>query len=186
MPRKPIDKHTYPVVATELDDWIDPDTGEVKRKLMFALPEDEPAGPIRGRPRKGTTRTRITQKRSRRVSQGYAMLDTESMGMLDLSRQEYRVFSFLLSKMDATGEIRVTMTYIARGTGMTRPNVSKTMKSLRERHIVIDHAYGVFRINASIAWVGEWKKWNAAAQLDPEPVWDSAEADREVHLEVVE
>lgn len=105
------------------------------------------------------------------MSSGYVMVDTESMGMLDLSRQEYRVFSFLVSKMDGSGEIRVTISYISEKTGMTSNNVSVTMKSLRERRVIIGEGYGVWRINAWIAWVGEWKKWYKASTDDPEPVW---------------
>lgn len=175
MPRKRIAAETYPVVATELDDWVNPDTGQVMRKLAFALPAEEDPGVFRGRPPRGSTRTRASRGRKRRVSQSFAMIDAESIGMLDLSRQEYRVFSFLLSKVDGSGEIRVTNAYIAKSIGMTAVNVSKTMRLLRERQIVLAEGYGVWRINAWIAWVGEWKKWGKAAADDPEPTWSLEE-----------
>lgn len=184
MARKHVPKSEHVYTAVETDEWIDPGTGEVKRRLKLFEPETEEPGPLRGRPRKGTTRNRITRKRSKRVGNGYAMLDTESMGMLDLTRQEWRVFSFLLSKVETgTGEIRVTNSYISKSIEMTPNNVSRTMKSLRERHIILAEAYGVWRINSNIAWVGDWKKWNAAANDDPEPIWDSTEP--AAHLEIV-
>lgn len=184
MPRKPVEKSTYRLTAVErVEPDIDPLTGEVRHALDIQVPYDEP-GPFRGRPPRGATRKRMTRGRSRKVSTGYAMVDTESMGMLDLSRQEYRVFSFLMSKADTgTGEIRVTNTYIVRGTGMTANNVSKTMKLLRERNIIIAEGYGVWRFNSNILWVGEWKKWGKAAADDPEPIWSVEDGP---NLEVVE
>jgi hypothetical protein len=174
MPRKPIPAQTHRVTAVELDDWVNPETGEVKRVLEWQVPVEETQ--TRGRPRRGTNPQRRTNKqRSKKVASGYVMVDTESFGMLDLSRQEYRVFSFLLSKVDGAGEIRVTNQYISKAIGMTSNNVSRTMKSLRERDIVISEGYGVWRINAWIAWVGEWKKWNKASQDDPEPTWSTEE-----------
>lgn len=172
MPRKPITKTTHRVTAIELEEPdVDPDTGQVRRKLEIYEPDVEEPGPVRGRPTRGTTRTRVSRGRKRRVSQAFAQVDLESIGMLDLSRQEYRVFSCLLSKVDPTGEIRVTNMYLARSAGMSESNVSKTMRVLRERNIVIAEGYGVWRINAWIAWVGEWKKWGKAAADDPEPTW---------------
>lgn len=175
MPRRKLKPVEY--TATVRDEWVDESTGEVKQKLLINEPDTQEPGPFRGRPPKGATRTQVTRGRQKRVAKGYVMLDTESMGMLDLSRQEYRVFSFLLSKVETgTGEIRVTNMYICKSIGMTQPNVSKAMKSLRERHIVIAEGYGVWRINAWIAWVGEWKKWYKASQDDPEPQWSLDEA----------
>jgi len=172
MPRRPIPKTTHSVVATiESEPWVDQDTGEVKQKLKIQEPDLEEPGPVRGRPARGSTRTRVSRGRKRRVSQAFAQVDLESIGMLDLSRQEYRVFSCLLSKVDPTGEIRVTNMYLARSAGMSESNVSKTMRVLRERNIVIAEGYGVWRINAWIAWVGEWKKWGKAVADDPEPTW---------------
>lgn len=157
-------------------EWLDESTGEVMQKITVMEPEDQTPGPFRGRPPKGATRTRITRGRKKKVAHGYLMVDTESLGMLDLSRQEYRVFSFLLSKVEpGTGEIRVTNMYIAKSIGMTQANVSKTMKSLRERNIILAHDYGVWRVSAWIAWVGEWKKWYKASTEEPEPRWSLEE-----------
>lgn len=171
MPRKPIPKTIHRVTAIELDEHVDAVTGQIRRQLEIHEPDIEEPGPYRGRPPRGGTRTRVNRGRKRRVSQAYVMLDTESVGMLDLSRQEQRVFAFLLSKMDPSGEIRVTTSYVAKSIGMTANNASKTMRSLRERQVILAESYGVWRLNANIGWMGEWKKWARAAADDPEPIW---------------
>jgi hypothetical protein len=175
MPRKRVESQQYRYTATQIGESVDPDTGEVHPLLALY----EPVAPMQtGRPK--NTRTRITSGRTRRVTKNFAYVDTESMAMLDLSHQEYRVFSFMMSKMEQpSGEIRVTGAYIARSIHMTAVNVSKTLKSLRERLIIIPEGHGSWRMNSWIMWMGDYKKWYPAAVDDEEPYWTAAELEAE-------
>ncbi len=178
MARRQIPKITHTVTAVEKEERVDEDTGEVRRVLEIYEPDVDEPGPHRGRPKKGTTRTRVTKGRTSKVTKKWAYVDAESMSMLDLSRQEYRVFTFMMGKMDQpAGEIRVTGAYIARSIGMTETNVSKTLKSLRERLIIIPEGLGIWRMNSWIAYMGEYKTWYPAALDDEEPYWTQAELD---------
>jgi hypothetical protein len=185
MPRKRVEKETFRYTARQVGERVDEKTGEVQPILEL----DEPVGPQQtGRPK--NTRTRVTKGRAAKVTKKFMYVDAESMNMLDLSRQEYRVFTFLMSKADqGTGEIRVTGAYIARSIGMTANNVSVTLKSLRERLIIISEGYSVWRINSWIAYTGEYKKWYPAAMDDEEPYWTAADLEAEQNapaLSVVE
>ena len=176
MPKKPIPKFTHRVTAIEKGESVDQHTGEIRRVLEIYEPDVQEPGTHRGRPRQGTTRTRVSRRRKGKVTRNFAYVDAESMSMLDLSRQEYRVFTFLMSKMEQpTGEIRVTNVYVAKSIGMTQANVSVTMKSLRERLIIIAEGHGIWRMNSWIMWMGDYKKWYPAAIDDPEPYWTPEE-----------
>lgn len=180
MPRRKIGSVEKTFTAEVGTPFYDPDTGVEKVKLTVQEPVEEEAGPHRGRPRKGTTRTRVQHGRAGKVTRKWAYVDAESIGMLDLSRQEYRVFTFMMGKMESpSGEIRVTGAYIARSIGMTEANVSKTLKSLRERLIIIPEGLGIWRMNSWIAYMGEYKKWYPAAMDDEEPYWDAADLEAE-------
>ena len=180
MPRKRIRSVEKTYTAELGDTYYDPDTGVEQVKLRIHEPIIEEPGPHRGRPRKGTTRVRVSQGRTSKVTKKWAYVDAESMSMLDLSHQEYRVFSFMMGKMDQpAGEIRVTGAYIARSIGMTQNNVSKTMKSLRERLIIIPEGIGIWRMNSWIAYMGEYKTWYPAALDDQEPYWTAEELEAE-------
>lgn len=177
MPRKPIPSREKQYTAEVGEPFYDPDTGVEKVRLTVREPEEE-AGPHRGRPRRGSTRVRASRGRASKVTKKWAYVDAESMSMLDLTRQEFRVFTFMMGKMDQpAGEIRVTGAYIARTIGMTEANVSKTLKSLRERLIIIPEGLGIWRMNSWIAYMGEYKKWYPAAMDDEEPYWTQEELD---------
>jgi hypothetical protein len=65
--------------------------------------------------------------------------------------------------------------------------VSKALKSLRERYVVLPEAYGVWRINRNIMFVGKYPDWPKGAAEDPEPIWAlEEEVERVPHLAVVE
>jgi DNA-binding transcriptional ArsR family regulator len=183
MTRRRIPKITHTVTAIEKEEHVNEETGEVRRVLEIYEPDVEAVGPHRGRPKKGTTRTRVINSRRGergKVTKKWAYVDAESMSLLDLTRQEYRVFQFLMGKMEQpSGEIRVTGAYIARSIGMTPANVSKSMKSLRERLIIIPEGLGIWRMNSWIAYMGEYKKWYPAAMDDEEPYWTQEEYDTE-------
>jgi DNA-binding transcriptional ArsR family regulator len=180
MPRRKIGSVEKTFTAEVGAPFYDPDTGVEKVKLTVQEPVEEEAGPHRGRPRKGTTRTRVTHGRVGKVTKRWAYVDAESMMLLDLTRQEYRVFTFMMGKMESpSGEIRVTGAYIARSIGMTETNVSKTLKSLRERLIIIPEGLGIWRINSWIAYMGDYKKWYPAAVDDEEPYWEAEDLEKE-------
>lgn len=175
MPRKRVEEETYRYTAEQVGERVNEATGEVRPVFEF----HEPVGPRKtGRP--ANTRTRVRKGRVTKVTKRYAYVDTESMAMLRLTVQEHRVFTFMMSMIDqGTNEIRVTGVFIAKSIGMTQANVSKTLKSLRERLIIIPVDHGVWRINSWIAWTGSYDKWFSATGGDGEPYWTQAELDAE-------
>jgi CRP-like cAMP-binding protein len=175
MPRKRVETETYRYTATQVGERIDEATGEVRPILDLY----EPVGPTKtGRP--ANTRTRVRKGRKNKVTKRFAYVDTESMAMLRLTVQEHRVLYFMMSMIDqGTNEIRVTGVFIAKSIGMTQANVSKTLRSLRERLIIIPVDHGVWRINSWIAWTGSYDKWFSATGGDGEPYWTQAELDAE-------
>jgi len=175
MPRKRLEAEQFRYRARQVDEGVDERTGEVWTDIVL----NEPVAPKpAGRP--ANTRTRIRKGRQGKVTKNFAYVDVESMAMLDLTRQEYRVFTFLCSMIDqGTNHIRVTGVYIAKSIGMTQNNVSRTLKALRERNIIIAVDHGVWRINSWIAWKGNYDKWFKATGGDEEPYWTQAELDAE-------
>ena len=161
-----MDQQEYRYTAKKVGESVDPDTGEVYPILAL----NEPVGVKQARKSKPTQR-RVTKGRKSRVTKKFIYVDAESMSMLDLSHQEYRVFSFMMGKVEPSNDIRVTGAYIARSIGMTQPNVYKALKSLRERLIIVPEGPGHWRINSWIAYTGEYKKWYPAAMDDEEPYW---------------
>jgi hypothetical protein len=174
MPRKRVEEEVFRYKARHVGESVDPHTGEIHSYIEL----HEPVGAKTGRP--ANTRTRAKNGRRSKVTKKFAYVDTESMAMLDLTRQELRVFQFMMSMIDqGTNQIRVTGVFIAKSIGMTQNNVSLTMKNLRERLIIIPVDHGVWRINSWIAWTGDYNKWFAATGGDEEPYWTQAELDAE-------
>jgi DNA-binding transcriptional ArsR family regulator len=175
MVRKRVESETYRYTAKQVGERVDPVTGEVSPILEL----NEPVGPKKtGRP--ANTRTRARKGRVSKVTKRFAYVDAESMSMLDLTRQEWRVFQYMIGMIDqGTNTIRVTGVFIAKSIGMTQANVSKTLKALKERNIIIQEDHGVYRINSWIAWTGSYEKWFAATGGDDEPYWTQAELDKE-------
>jgi len=76
-----------------------------------------------------------------------------------LTYEEYRVFLKLLSKVDFDNYLRVSQTEIANELGMQRPNVTRAMKGLSERSIIVEGPRAglnkTYRLNPYIAHKGK-------------------------------
>lgn len=101
------------------------------------------------------------------------MTNVLAMTRLELSVPEARVFWCLVAHVPVrSGTIAyIGIGQIATKTGMHRVDVSKTMKSLRDRRIVRTLHTGQHHINANIVYNGSFDDWNDADVVELEPVW---------------
>lgn len=79
----------------------------------------------------------------------------------DLKAEHWRVFSYLISQLDFENFIQVPQKQIADELGMTKGNVSRTIKSLADKKIIIrgpkvGHS-SCFRLNPHYGWKGKVK-----------------------------
>lgn len=80
-----------------------------------------------------------------------------------LTQQEYRVLFGVIASMDAGNWIDVTQTVLAEEIGLSQSEVSRAMKGLREKGILIRQRHPKKkqlkdRVNAVICWMGETYK----------------------------
>jgi CRP-like cAMP-binding protein len=111
-------------------------------------------------------------RRKRRVGVSYVMVDTVSLTELETTISERRVLDCLLAHVDVgTNDIRLTTSLIATKTGMQVPNVSRALRSLRDRRLIFKLNVGLWRVSPWLAYAGEWKEWDKAAMDAAEPQW---------------
>ena len=103
----------------------------------------------------------ISKKRPNRLGSAYIV--TFQAGLryiaeMDLTGEQSRVLMYLLSKLDYDNYIRISQTEIADDLHMQKPNVSRAMKRLVERDIVITGPLAgrsrTYRLNPRIAHRG--------------------------------
>lgn len=102
-----------------------------------------------------------------------SMVDVSVMRRLEMSVYEARVFWNLASHVPTrSGSVAyVSVKQIAEEEGMHRVDVSKTLKSLRDRRIIHTVRTGQHHINTHIAYSGSFDDWNAADGTELEPIW---------------
>jgi DNA-binding transcriptional ArsR family regulator len=121
----------------------------------------------------------IDAPRRRRRKRGWrdhvSLVDIGMMTRLELSGQEYRVLIAVIMHIPEKGgsDAFCTMQEIADTLGIAHQSVSRTMKSLRDRNIIIRRSskIGRWHVNAWLAFNGDFDSWNAEAESDPEPIW---------------
>lgn len=102
-----------------------------------------------------------------------SMVDVSVMDRLELSIYESRIFWKMMTHVPTkTGTIAYcSVKQLAEETGIHRVNVSKTLKSLRDRRIIRTIRPGQHHINTHIAFSGSFDDWNATDGTEAEPVW---------------
>ena len=114
---------------------------------------------LRGRKRRGKKRV-------------YGLTDLESIARLRLHAAEWTVLNRIMAGLNGeTNESSVTHALLADECGMARPNISRIMKTLTERRIIIPVRYGVYRVNPWIVYRGSNDDWTIATEPEEEPVW---------------
>jgi hypothetical protein len=121
----------------------------------------------------------INAPRRRRRKRGWrdhvSLVDIGLMTKLELSGQEYRVLNAVIMHIPEKGgsDAFCTMQEIADMLGIAHQSVSRIMKMLRERNIVMRRTskIGRWHVNAWLVYNGDFDSWNAEAEHDPEPIW---------------
>lgn len=150
--------HYQPKTVQQNARLINPETGEAEdRILQYDIPK--PTG--------GRTRRR------RRTGMKYVMIDSRSMGELELTPTEHRVIAELLAVADKDDESRsrITTTLLAQRIGIATSAASRALSALRTRRIIFKEGPAYWRVTPWYAFAGEWADWDAAAKHFPEPVW---------------
>lgn len=115
---------------------------------------------------------RIVKAGRRKKTQrgGFVMLSKVGLKKIELTGAQWSVFAQLLAHMDHTnGESRIMLQEIAEATGTKSPNVSRCMKELQDRDMVIKLGVGRYRINSHIAHLAGAD--DDIVDSDPEPKW---------------
>lgn len=102
-----------------------------------------------------------------------SMVDVGVMDRLELSVYEAKVFWKIMKHVPPrSGSVSYcTVKQIAEETGIHRVNVSKTLKSLRDRRIIRTIRPGQHHVNTHIAFSGSFDDWNATDGTEAEPLW---------------
>lgn len=93
-----------------------------------------------------------------RMKRGWFMAMQEGFKLLSkepLRGESMRVLLFIMGVLDFENHIDPTNSCIAEALGMRKQNVSRAMKELKERSIVIDAPYKRLRLESSYGWRGK-------------------------------
>jgi DNA-binding MarR family transcriptional regulator len=93
-----------------------------------------------------------------RMKEGWFMAMQDGLAMLakePVRGESMRVLLYLMSQMDYENYMRPTICEIAEQLHMKKQNVSRAMKELRERRIVIDGPHESLRLESSYGWRGK-------------------------------
>ena len=127
-----------------------PETGEV-------IDIDGPQ--LRGRRRKGKRRA-------------FALVDLLSLVRLELTGREWDTLHQIMRAVNPeTNEANITLQEMADYLDIRPANIGRTMKTLRERHIVTTLRPGVHRVNANIMYRGSTQEWEIVSASEREPLW---------------
>ena len=110
-----------------------------------------------------------------KIKEDYIMVFQESIRNIiknmELTKEEYKVFFYLLSVTDFENYIWVTQQEIAEELNMKQPNISRALKSLVDMGLLVKEKRGrnnVYKINPQIAWKGKEKNRKNILKLDNE------------------
>ena len=93
-----------------------------------------------------------------------------------------RVLLYLMSEMEFENYVRPTHSEIATALAMQRPNVSRAIRELRERHVLIDGEHGSLRLESSYGWRGKVKSLRDYQQVQQRGCEKEAKADAEAAM----
>jgi predicted XRE-type DNA-binding protein len=118
---------------------------------------DAPA--VRGRRRKGRRKM-------------YGLVDLEMQARLELTGQEWTVLHTIMAAVNGeTNEARISIVEIAERLNIAQSNVSRIMKTLRDRRIIFTLRIGVHRVNTHLMFRGSNQDWDIATETEREPQW---------------
>jgi hypothetical protein len=114
------------------------------------------------------------RKRKKGWRDHVSMVDVGVLTRLQLTGLESRVLWMIVKHVPEKGgnEARCTLAEIADETGIAGPNVSRIMKTLRDRRLLHTERQGVHHVSPWLAWSGDFDSWNAEAEKWPEPIWE--------------
>lgn len=118
---------------------IDRNTGEQLEFTLVAMPRERP-----------------------RIREGWFMIFQEGLKKLaadgSLTLTQFRVLTFLMSELNFENFINVPQTKIVEGTGLAAPHVSKAIRDLREKGILIAGPkvgrVSTMRLSPTFGWKG--------------------------------
>lgn len=119
----------------------------------------------------------VAQPRRRRRVKGFrdrtGLIDFTFMAKLELTQYQMKVlFAVMMHVPPKGGRIAYcTQSDIARVTGIHRVDVAKTLRVLRERHIVVNKTAGQWIVSAWLMYNGDYDSWAMECDEDQEPVW---------------
>ena len=108
----------------------------------------------------------------RKVKEDYIMVFQErlvELAGMDLTLYEWKVLAFLLGITDFENWILITQQEIADRTGIHRPDVTKTIKSLVDKGLITVERRGrqnAYRLNPLVAWKGRETNRQNVLKLD--------------------
>jgi hypothetical protein len=110
------------------------------------------------------------KKRGRRRM--FALIDLEAQARLELTGQEWAVLHVIMRAVNAeTNEARIGREEIAADLGVAAPNVTRVMRTLRDRRIITTLRQGVHRVNAHLMFRGSAQDWDTITETEREPQW---------------
>lgn len=123
---------------------------------------DVVAPAIRGRKRKGRRKM-------------FALMDLEALDMLELTGVEWAVLHRLMRAVSPeTNEAHISGAEIADHLGKPRSNVTRALKELRDRRVIVTRRRGVHKVNSHIMYRGSNQDWELASESEKEPIWKRA------------
>lgn len=128
-----------------------------------------------------TVRVPRRSKRKRGWRMHVVMLDIDVMMRLDLTGSEMRVLHAIAAHIPERGgtEARTFSWELAKELGVSQQFVSRTIKPLKDRHIIRAPYRHVFEVTPWLLYNGDFASWNAEAEEWPEPIWRRDGADVE-------
>jgi hypothetical protein len=115
------------------------------------------------------------RKRKRGWRDHVSLMDVGLMSQLELNGTEHRVLMAVMASVPERGgaDARCSLTDIATSLGIAVSSVSRAMKELRDRNIVLktSNRIGHYRVNTWLAYNGDFDSWATEVEKDPEPKW---------------
>lgn len=115
------------------------------------------------------------RKRVRGQRERVALLDLNNMARLELSGLEHRILIAIMAAVPEKGGTGafITGTEIAEKVNSTQPAVSRALRSLRDRRVILkpDGRVGRYQVNAWLMYNGDFESWAAETENTPEPIW---------------
>lgn len=102
-----------------------------------------------------------------------ALTDVTLLAKLELTGLEMRLLIAVMSHVPEKGgaDAFCTQAELAAQLGVLQPSVTRAMKELQARQIVVSAGRGRWHVNTWLMYNGDFDSWNAEAEQDAEPIW---------------